>query len=63
MVDIDNDDSDEDGDDMQIKDENGETRKMTDEEKRKNFLERNRFVALDDKGPLDFLTLLQCRSS
>jgi ATF/CREB family transcription factor len=33
-------------DDMNMKDENGTKTKMTDEEKRKNFLERNRVAAL-----------------
>jgi ATF/CREB family transcription factor len=39
-------DSDLDDDDETIKQENGSGRKMTDEEKRKNFLERNRYVPL-----------------
>ncbi|KND89635.1 Transcription factor atf1 [Tolypocladium ophioglossoides CBS 100239] len=39
------DDEDDDGDDM-IKHEDGSKSKMTDEEKRKNFLERNRVAAL-----------------
>jgi ATF/CREB family transcription factor len=39
------DEMDSDGDEM-IKNEDGTTKKMTDEEKRKNFLERNRVAAL-----------------
>ncbi|KAG8529420.1 uncharacterized protein KY384_006057 [Bacidia gigantensis] len=39
-------DMDSDDDDMDIKEEPQDTRKMTDEEKRKNFLERNRVAAL-----------------
>ena len=39
---MDEDDSDDEEEDHNLKDENGDPRKMTDEEKRKNFLERNR---------------------
>lgn len=38
-------------DDDTRRDDNGSKSKMTDEEKRKNFLERNRYVARHDAGP------------
>lgn len=46
---------DSDDDDMDKQDENGSKTKMTDEEKRRNFLERNRFVFLVSTSFLSFL--------